>query len=190
MGASSFMHYDGPMRFVPLVARHPFFTAVCFAAFLILGLTARPASAQLVDSVTAPDSAFDHSKALATPPPTPPPPARDYVAEMRAGFTPENRAYARTKVVLRILRPLVGVGLALLFLFSGLSAALRDVAHGLGHRRYPRLLVFTILYAIAMTLFELPLSWFDTFALEHQYGLSNQTFGAWLAANKGRIPLE
>ena len=172
------MHYDRWMRFPQAVA--PLLTTACLAGLLLLllGLPARPAGAQLADSVTAPDSAFDHSTALAVPPA--PPPARDYVAEMRAGFTPENRGYARTKVVLRILRPLVGIGLALLFLFSGLSATLRDVAHGLGHRRYPRLLVFTILYAVAMTLFELPLSWFDTFALEHQYGLSNQTFGAWL----------
>lgn len=130
------------------------------------------------DSIAADTSVADSAADLAVA--AVPEPARDYVAELRAGFTPENRSYARTKTVLRIVRPLAGIGLALLILFSGLAAVLRDVAHGLGHRRYPRLLVFVILYAVATALLELPLSWFDSFALEHRYHLSNQTLAAWL----------
>jgi Zn-dependent protease with chaperone function len=155
----------------------PSFVSAAGTAALILAL-ASPVAARTPDStrVGADSVAVSDSTALATPPP----PARDYVAEMRAGFTPENRAYTRTKTMLRIVRPLASVGLALLFLFSGLAAVLRDIAHGLGHRRYPRLLVFVILYGLMIALFELPLSWFDTFALEHQYGLSNQSLAAWL----------
>lgn len=157
------------------------FLSAAAAAMLVLALAAPRATAQLPDSVAA-DSSFLHAPALEPhEPASTPPPARDYVREMRAGFTPENRAYARTKTMLRIVRPLAGIGLALLALFSGLSAALRDVAHGLGHRRYARLLVYVILYAVVMSLLELPLSWYDAFALEHQFGLSNQSLGAWLA---------
>jgi Zn-dependent protease with chaperone function len=156
---------------------------------LILALMLAPGSSRAASTdaaIASPDSAAADSAFLQAPALEPeaaepaPPPARDYLAEMRAGFTPENRAYARTKMLLRIVRPLAGIGLALLALFSGLSAALRDVAHGLGHRRYPRLLVFVILYGLVMSLLELPLSWYDSFALEHQFGLSNQTFAAWL----------
>jgi Zn-dependent protease with chaperone function len=143
---------------------------------LATAAAAAPADSSATRIAVRSDSTAD---SLATPP-APPAATRDYVAEMRAGFTPENRAYTRTKTMLRIVRPLASIGLALLFLFSGLAAVLRDIAHGLGHRRYPRLLVFVILYALTMALFELPLSWFDTFALEHQYGLSNQSLGAWL----------
>jgi STE24 endopeptidase len=76
----------------------------------------------------------------------------------------------------------------MLVLFSGLAAWLRDIAHGLGHRRYPRLLVFLTLYSIVTTALELPLTWYDTFALEHQFGLSNQTLGAW-AGEQGKTLL-
>ena len=48
-------------------------------------------------------------------------------------------------------------------------------------RRYPRLLVFLLMYVAVIGMLELPLAWYDTFALEHQFGLSNQAFGAWLA---------
>lgn len=156
------------------------------AVLLIVALTLVPGKARAGPTTPSPDSSAADSLFLnavaiesqAEPDSSPPP--RDYIAELRAGFTPENRSYAHTKTVLRIVRPLAAIGLALLFLFSGLSAALRDVAHGLGHRRYPRLLVYVILYGVAMTLLELPLSWYDSFALEHQYRLSNQSFGGWL----------
>ncbi len=107
-------------------------------------------------------------------------PARDYLADVRAGFTPQNRAYARLKTILRFVSPLYGLMIGALILFSGLAAGMRDVAHALGHRRYVRVLVFLILYAIVTSLLTAPLGWYDDFALEHQFGLSNQSFAAWL----------
>jgi Zn-dependent protease with chaperone function len=65
-------------------------------------------------------------------------------------------------------------------MFTGLSARFRDIAVGLGHRRYVRVLVFFALYSLAVFLLSLPLAWYEEFALEHQYGLSTQTLGAWL----------
>ncbi|MBP8137487.1 MAG: hypothetical protein KAY61_04720, partial [Candidatus Eisenbacteria bacterium] len=108
------------------------------------------------------------------------PPARDYLAEARAGFTPENRAYSQTRVFLRLVGPLYGIFAGFLLLFTGLSRRFRDMAHGLGHRMYVRVLVYFTLYASAIFLLSLPLAWFEEFALEHQYGLSTQSFGGWL----------
>jgi Zn-dependent protease with chaperone function len=108
-------------------------------------------------------------------------PAVDYLAKVRADFTPENRSYSRLKTVLEFVSPLYSVLIGLLILFSGLASGIRDVAHALGHRRYVRVLVFLTLYAIVVFVFTLPLTWYDEFALEHQFGLSTQGFGGWFA---------
>lgn len=105
--------------------------------------------------------------------------ARDYLAEAAAAFTPENRSYSDTRVFLMIAGPLYGILAGLLLMFTGLSARFRDIAHGLGHRLYVRVLVYFTLYSTAIFALSLPLAWFEEFALEHQYGLSNQTLLGW-----------
>jgi Zn-dependent protease with chaperone function len=128
-----------------------------------------------VDSAAADSATVDSAAAAPAPPP------RDYVAEVRANFTPENRAYSGTRTVLDFVAPLYGLLLSLLILFSGLAAKMRDVTHDLGRRLYIRVLVFLALYTIADFVLGFPLTWYQGFALEHQYGLSTQSFGAWLA---------
>lgn len=108
------------------------------------------------------------------------PPRRDYLAEVRANFTPENRAYANTKVVLAFVEPLLAVLILGVFLFSGFSARLRDVARQLGHRRYVQVLVYFTLFSLILFAVSLPFTWYREFALEHQYGLSHQGFVDWL----------
>jgi STE24 endopeptidase len=107
-------------------------------------------------------------------------PRRNYLAEVRANFTPETRAYANTKVVLALVEPVFSILILAVFLFSGFSARLRDVARTLGHRRYVQVLVYFTLFSILLFAVFLPLAWYSEFALEHQYGLSNQRFLEWL----------
>jgi STE24 endopeptidase len=124
-----------------------------------------------VDSATADSAAL--ARASATP-------ARDYASEVRAGFTRESRAYATTRAALAFLAPVYGILVNLFLLFSGFAGRMRDVARGLGHRRYVRILVFLILYSAAGLVLSFPLTLYDGFLLEHRYGLSNQAFAAWL----------
>jgi len=120
--------------------------------------------------------------------PVPGPPHRDYLAEARAAYTPENRAYQNTRVVLLFVDPVYGVLVALLLLFTGLSARFRDVAHALGHRLYVRVLVYFSLFAAFSAVLGLPLAWYEEFALEHQYGFSTQTLAGWfLDTGKGLV---
>lgn len=105
---------------------------------------------------------------------------RDYLAEVRANFTSETRAYANTKVVLAFVEPIFAVLVLAVFLFSGFSARIRDVARNMGHRRYVQVLVYFVLFSLILFAVSLPLAWYREFALEHQYGLSNQAFGDWL----------
>jgi STE24 endopeptidase len=135
----------------------------------------------VASDLATPDSAAVDPVAADSAAAAPVPPPRDYVAEVRADFTPENRAYSGTQTALGFIAPLYGLLVALLILFSGLAAKMRDIAHNLGDRLYVRVLVFLTLYTIVDFVLGFPLTWYQGFALEHQYGLSTQSFGAWFA---------
>jgi Zn-dependent protease with chaperone function len=105
--------------------------------------------------------------------------ADDYVAEVRAAFTPESRAYTAERRRLAFLDPLVSILVALLLLATGLSARFRDIAARVSRRRYLQVLVYLALFSVVTWLIGLPLEWYRDFALEHRYGLSTQGFGAW-----------
>ena len=105
--------------------------------------------------------------------------ARDYLAEARAAFTPENRAYQRQRVALAIVSPLAAIAVGLLLLVTGVAQRLRDVANARASGRWPRALVFFTLYSLVMTIVLLPLDWYAGYALEHRFALSTQTLGAW-----------
>jgi Zn-dependent protease with chaperone function len=107
-------------------------------------------------------------------------PARDYVAEVRANFTPENRAYSRSRWAYAFIDPLYGVAVCLFVLTTGASARIRDLAHRLSARRYVRALVYVALYSLLAFVLSFPLAYAEDFALEHRYQLSNQSFGGWL----------
>jgi Zn-dependent protease with chaperone function len=67
-----------------------------------------------------------------------------------------------------------------LILFTGFSARLRDLAHGAVRGWFPVLAVYTILYLVTVYLLDLPLSWYQGFVRQHEFGLSNQSLGQWL----------
>ncbi len=150
------------------------------AALLALILAiASVAAAQAPESAATPaDSAVVDSAAAAGAAAIPTS-APDYVAEVRAKFTPENQAYSGARTTLAFIAPFYAVVVALVLLFSGLSAKFRDIAHDLSQRPFTRALVYVILFSVAGFLLTLPFDWFDGFVLEHRFRLSNQTPTAW-----------
>jgi len=133
--------------------------------------TTRAPGAAALDSVAS-DSATAIAGAAA--------PQHDYMAEVRANFTPENRRYWMTRTVLDLVSPFYGIAIGLYLLFSGLSARIRDLAHRRAGNRYARMLIYFTIYSVIGFLLTLPLSWFDGYLTEHQYALSTQSFGGWL----------
>jgi Zn-dependent protease with chaperone function len=113
------------------------------------------------------------------------PATRDYIAEARAAFTPENRAYQRQRVALAIVSPLVGIAVGLLLLFTGVAQWMRDLANARAKGQWARVLVFFTLYSVIMAVVLLPLDWYSGWALEHRFALSNQSFGDW-ALDQGK----
>jgi Zn-dependent protease with chaperone function len=149
-------------------AAFAFTTCACLAA------APRPAGAAAAPTMAVPAPPADTVVAAQVPPAT-----RDYIAEVRANFTPENRAYATKRVALAFLEPIYGLLAALAILFSGFSARMRDIAHRISGARYVRMLIYFILYSAVAFALSFPLEWLQGFALEHQYDLSNQNFGEW-----------
>ncbi|PYK45417.1 MAG: peptidase M48 [Verrucomicrobia bacterium] len=74
---------------------------------------------------------------------------------------------------------LVTVAIALLLLATGLSARIRDLAAARTSFRPVQAAIYAIGFAIITWALNLPLNCYEGFVREHQYGMSNQTFGAW-----------
>jgi len=104
---------------------------------------------------------------------------RDYLAEARATFTPENHEYQRARVMLHIVSPLLGILVGVLLLFTGLSQRFRDIATRGGRGRWARVLVYFSLYSLAMFVILFPLTWYESYVLEQRYGFMTQTLGGW-----------
>jgi STE24 endopeptidase len=66
-----------------------------------------------------------------------------------------------------------------LFLFTGFSARLRDLAARPGYGWFLTVGSYFVMFALISYLIGLPLSYYAGFVREHAYGLSNQTFAKW-----------
>ncbi len=188
------MSPDGPLRWPCRLARafaHPLALAVTLTlAFAPAGFAApapgagAPAaadSAAIAPGGSSPAAADSAALAAAdSSAPAAPAPPVDHLAEIRANFTRESRAYSQKRGALALLDPFYSIAVALLVLATGLSARMRDIAHALGSSRYVRVLVYLTLYSLVGAALGFPFAWYQGFALEHQYALSNQSFGAWL----------
>src|SRR5438552_14164861 len=74
---------------------------------------------------------------------------------------------------------LLTVAIALLLLTTKLSARIRDLAAALTSFRPVQAGIYAIGFAIITWSLNLPLNCYEGFVREHQYGMSNHTFGAW-----------
>jgi STE24 endopeptidase len=76
---------------------------------------------------------------------------------------------------------LVTAAIALLLLTTRLSARIRDVATRLTRFRPIQAGIYGIGFAIVTAMLSFPLNFYEGFVREHQYAMSNQTFGTWFS---------
>ncbi len=102
--------------------------------------------------------------------------------------------YYRSGMILWGIGVFWGLLIPALILFTGFSARIRNVARRLGgkwslgtaaQRRRGISLelaasIFAIVYFALSYVLEFPLDYYEAFARQHEYGLSNQAFGQWL----------
>jgi len=67
-----------------------------------------------------------------------------------------------------------------LFLFTGWSARIRDVARRVSSKWAVMLFVYLVIFSVLSFALELPLAYYEGFAVEHQFGFSNQTLAKWV----------
>ena len=91
----------------------------------------------------------------------------------------QAKAYYRSGNVLWVLDTAWALILPALLLWTGLSARLRDWARAAGRKWFFIVAIYWVLFTIAMTAIDLPRTYYESFARQHAYGLSNQTLGKW-----------
>lgn len=98
-------------------------------------------------------------------------------------MTPERRAdaieYSNTRNVLYFVEFFFGALIWIGLLVTGLSAKMLGWAERVGKRRFLTLFLYLLLLIGVVQLVSLPLEYYSGYHLEHQYGLSNQSLGAW-----------
>lgn len=140
---------------------------------LLLGLWALVASAQ------APMPEVPAAARVVTPD-TVAAATRAWLDTLPAAERARSDAYFEGGYWLLLWGTVVTVAIAWLLMASGFSRALRERAERLTQRRPLQVAVYAVGSLLAFSLLSLPWSAYTDFVREHQYGLSTQTFGAWL----------
>jgi STE24 endopeptidase len=127
-------------------------------------LSALPAAA----SATADSAAFDVQAAT-----------QQYLDTLTPAQKASSDAYFEGGYWLLLWNLLYALGVAAVFLKLGLSRAMQRWTSRLPGRVLPRL-AYVALYLLLSYVLSLPLNLYVSYFREHQYGLSNQSFGEWL----------
>jgi STE24 endopeptidase len=100
-------------------------------------------------------------------------------------LSPEQRAqsdaYFEGGYWLALWSVLYGLGVMALLLWTGASRRLRERAERVSRHRWLSVAVYAAAFLVATFVLNLPLSIYQDFLREHQYGLSNLSFPGWLS---------
>lgn len=102
-----------------------------------------------------------------------------YVATIPAAERAKSDAYFEGGYWIEAWGTLITVLVAWLLLRTRISARLRDLALGRTRFRYLQVFLFAAMLLLVFALLTLPWSVYTGYFREHQYGMSNQTLGAY-----------
>ncbi|MGI4741738.1 MAG: M48 family metallopeptidase [Janthinobacterium lividum] len=103
---------------------------------------------------------------------------RHYLDTLTPAQKAKSDAYFEGGYWLQFWDMVYALAVAGVFLRLGMSQRLRALAERLP-RRWLRTLAYAALYLLVSFVLTLPLTVYEGYVREHQYGLSNLTFGAW-----------
>lgn len=104
---------------------------------------------------------------------------RSWLSVLDGPARAKSDAYFEGGYWLILWNAVAAVACYLLILASGWSARFRALGERVTKRRWLAIAVFAVLLTLASSLLLLPWTIYTDFVREGQYGLSNQTFGAW-----------
>jgi Zn-dependent protease with chaperone function len=87
--------------------------------------------------------------------------------------------YYRTGNLWWVVGILWGIAVPLVFLFSGLSAKLRDWAQAAGRKWFFVVAIYAVLFTVVAWIIDLPIAYYMGYVRQHAYDLSNQTPAKW-----------
>jgi STE24 endopeptidase len=103
-----------------------------------------------------------------------------YLALLSAAQRTRSDAYFEGGYWLQLWSFLYGLAVAAIFLLTGLSRRMRDLAQRVSPRPWLYTLIYSVLWVVALFALALPLGIYTDFIREHEYGLSEQPFGGWM----------
>jgi STE24 endopeptidase len=180
----------------------------------VILMTLTFAAAALAQEPTAPP--IPYPAQVNTPPPTPVAPSPSFAAstpkanaQVQPSLTPafdpvaatrewldsipadqkaKSDAYFESGYWLILWNFLFSALIALLLLMTGISARMRDFAERATRFRAIQVMIYAVPYIILTAALSFPLTVYEQYFREHQYGLATQTFGPWFAEQlKGLI---
>src|SRR6185436_12516098 len=95
--------------------------------------------------------------------------------------TPEILRHSRLQDTLYFVNIVYSAGVLLLLLKSKSSAKLRDLAERATKSKWWAGALYVILLVLAVTLLELPLTFYEDYVVPHQFDLTEQTLASWTA---------
>jgi STE24 endopeptidase len=102
-----------------------------------------------------------------------------YLARMTPAQKARSDAYFEGGYWLQLWDFLIGAGIAYLLLAGGLSRKMRDLARRWVPWKPLQTWLYWTLYVALTSLIAFPMTVYEGFFREHQYGLATQTFGPW-----------
>jgi STE24 endopeptidase len=91
----------------------------------------------------------------------------------------KSNAYFEGGYWLILWNYLVVAGISILLLCSRISARLRDFSERLTRYKTPQVACYSVMYLLLVFVLSFPLTVYEHFFREHQYGLATQSFPAW-----------
>lgn len=104
---------------------------------------------------------------------------RAWIDTLPAAQRAKTDAYFEGGYWITLWSALIGVASAWVLMASGVSRRLREGAERITRRRLLQVALYAVGILIAFTLLGLPWSVYTEYWREHQYGLSNLSFGGW-----------
>ena len=102
-----------------------------------------------------------------------------WLASLPPAFRTRSDAYFEGTYWLMLWDFLAGVAVCLALLQSRLSARMRDAAERVTRSGFVQTVLYWVQFTLVTAVVTFPLTVYEGFFREHQYGLSNQTFGPW-----------
>jgi len=103
-----------------------------------------------------------------------------YLATLSDAARAKSDAYFEGGYWLILVDAAYAAVVALILLFTRLSASMRSVAEAIIPWRWLQTLLYAAMFIVVTAALTFPLTMYEGFTREHEYGMSNQTFDAWL----------